>query len=212
MGVKGFTLEVDEDTCSGCGNCVVVCPVNALDPTDVMGISEGAINVYDKEFCTGCGNCMKACAYDAIEVRPPLPVETSKFRKSTDVLYGKNSEVFELVKSSGPIMISQIAEELKIDAKDASIHVHALKNSGKVHEYENINGRYTYFTQKAKKEALKSEDEFQSTTPPEVAMKIRKKIDDVIASFNTLKVRVLMESDKLEKAKDALIKKGEPND
>jgi NAD-dependent dihydropyrimidine dehydrogenase PreA subunit len=43
--VKGFKLEVKDDTCTGCGNCIVVCPVNAVDPEDVMGVTEGTVSV-----------------------------------------------------------------------------------------------------------------------------------------------------------------------
>jgi len=212
MAVKGFVLEVKEDTCTGCGNCIVACPVNAVEPEDVMGIDKGSINVYEKDFCTGCGNCMVACAYDAIEVTAPKPVETAKFQKAKDVLYGRNNEIYELIKSKGPLMLTQIADEMGISAKEASLHVHALKNSDKVQEYEKIGRRYTYSTQKVEKEAEEVKEEFKSKTPPEVARKIKERIDAAIDSFNTLKVRVLVETDKLDKAKDELVKKGDLND
>jgi Fe-S-cluster-containing hydrogenase component 2 len=211
--VKGFRLEVDDDTCTGCGNCIVVCPVNAVDPEDVMGVNKGAVSVYDKKFCTGCGNCMEACAYNAIGVQAPMPVETEKFQKVKDHLYGKNKEIYELIREHGPLTIVQIAEEIGISAKDASGHVFALKNSDKVHEYEKIDGKYTYSTQKAKKEAAGAKgEEFRPTTPPEVAKKIKERLEATIESFNTLKVRLLVETDKLDKAKAELVKKGETND
>jgi NAD-dependent dihydropyrimidine dehydrogenase PreA subunit/DNA-binding transcriptional regulator GbsR (MarR family) len=210
--VKGFVLEVDDDTCTGCGNCIVVCPVNAVDPEDVMGVDKGAVSVYDKEFCTGCGNCMEACAYNAIEVSAPKPADTEKFQKVKDHLYGKKGEIYELIKEKGPLTITQIADEMGISAKDASGHVFALKSSDKVHEYEKIGGKYAYSTQKAKKETAAAREEFNSKTPPEVARKIKKRIDDTIESFNTLKVRLLVETDKLDKAKAELVKKGEADD
>lgn len=214
MAVKGFALEVKEDTCTGCGNCIVVCPVNAVEPEDVMGVDKGSINVYNKDFCTGCGNCMEACAYDAIEVSAPKPIETAKFQKTKDILYGKNNEIHDLIMSKGPLTLTQIADEMGISAKEASLHVYALKNSDKIHEHEKIDGRYTYSTQKAKKEAGEVKEEFQSRskTPPEVARKIKERIDAAIDSFNTLKVRVLVETDKLDKAKNELVKKGDTND
>lgn len=212
MAVTGFTLEVKEDTCTGCGNCIVVCPVNAVDPEDVMGVAKGSINVYNKEFCTGCGNCMEACAYDAIEVNAPIPVEIEKFQKAKDTLYGKNNEIYELIRSKGPLIMIQIADGMGISAKEASRHVHMLKNSDKVYEYEKLGNMYAYSTEKAKKEAVETKGEFRSRTPPEVARKIKEKIDATIDSFNTLKVRLFVETGKLDKAKNELVKKGDASD
>lgn len=200
--VKGFTLEVDDDACTGCGNCIVVCPVNAVDPEDVMGVNKGAVSVYDKEFCTGCGNCMEACAYNAIEVKAPRPADTEKFQKVKDHFYGKKGEVYELIKEHGPLTITQIAEDMGISAREASGHVFMLKTSDKVHEYEKIGGKYTYSTEKAKKEAAAAREEFKSRTPPEVAREIKEKLDAAIESFNKLEVRwQFVEPDILEKFK-----------
>ena len=214
MAVKGFVLEVREETCTGCGNCIVACPVNAVESEDVMGIDKGSINVYEKDFCTGCGNCMEVCAYDAIEVGAPRPVDTAKFQKVKDVLYGRTHDIYELIKSKGPLMLTQIANEMGISAREASLHVNALKNTNKVHEYEKIAHRYTYSTKKAKKEAGEAREEFPpiSKTPPEVARKIKERIDTAIDSFNTLKVRILLETGKLDKAKNALVEKGDSDD
>lgn len=211
--VKGFILKVDEDACTGCGNCIVVCPVNAVDPQDVMGVTKGQASVYDKEFCTGCGNCMQACATNAIVVQAPIPVEVEKFQKAKDHLYGKNSEIYELIKEKGPLTIVQISHELGISAKEASGHVFMLKSSDKVYEYEKTEGRYKYSTEKAKKEATGAKEEgFKSSTPPEVARKMKERLDSTIEAFNTLKVRLLVETDKLDKAKAELLKKGDAND
>lgn len=206
MAIKGFMLQIKEETCTGCGNCIVVCPVNAVKPEDVMGINKGAVNIYEKDFCTGCGNCMRSCAYDAIEVSAPIPVETEKFQKVKDILYGKNNDIYELIKSKGPLMLTQIADAEGISTKEASLHVCALKNSAKIYEYEKIDGRYTYSTEKAKKQSTELKEEFKPQASPEVARKIRERIDSTIDSFNTLKVRVLVESDKLDKAKNVLVK------
>jgi Fe-S-cluster-containing hydrogenase component 2 len=211
--IKGFALKVDDDTCTGCGNCIVVCPVNTVDPEDVMGVNKGAVSVYDKEFCTGCGNCMEACAYNAIEVHAPMPIDTEKFQKVKDHLYGKNSEIYKLIRERGPLTIVQIAEEMGISAREASGHVFMLKTRDKVYEYEKIGGKYKYSTEKAKKEAaVEKEEGFKSSTPPEVARKMKEKLDSTIEAFNTLKVRLLVETDKLDKAKAELVKKGEADD
>jgi formate hydrogenlyase subunit 6/NADH:ubiquinone oxidoreductase subunit I len=200
--VKGFRLKVDDDACTGCGNCIVVCPVNAVDPEDVMGVDKGAVSVYDKEFCTGCGNCMEACAYNAIEVQAPIPVEIEKFQKVKDHLYGKNSEIYELIKEKGPLTITQIADDLGISVKDVSGHVFMLKTSDKVYEFDKICGKYTYSTEKAKKETAAAREEFRSKTSPEVAKEMKERFDAAIESFNKLEVRWrLVEPDIPEKFK-----------
>ncbi len=208
MAVKGFMLQIDEDTCTGCGNCIVTCPVNALDLDDHMGVDSGKVNLYNRDFCTGCGNCMKACAHNAIEVSTSLPVEISKFEKVKDFLYGKNSEIYRMIKSNGPLTLAQVAEGMDISAREVSLHVHALKNINKLHEYGKVDGKYTYSTQKAKKEARGIKEEVRTKTSPEIARKIKEKLDAAIETFNTLKVRVLLESDKLEKAKSEIVKSG----
>ncbi|HDY74228.1 MAG TPA: 4Fe-4S dicluster domain-containing protein, partial [Euryarchaeota archaeon] len=33
----GFEFKIDDELCVGCGNCVVVCPVDALNSADIAG-------------------------------------------------------------------------------------------------------------------------------------------------------------------------------
>ncbi len=51
----------DELSCSGCGDCVDFCPVNAIQ------ISDGEA-VIKKETCIGCGQCEFQCAEEAIQL------------------------------------------------------------------------------------------------------------------------------------------------
>jgi len=51
--------RVDRSTCTGCGDCVDVCPVNAIE------IIDGKSHI-DPEKCIGCGFCQGVCSYDAI--------------------------------------------------------------------------------------------------------------------------------------------------
>jgi len=70
-------LVTDDDACLGCGNCVIVCPVNAAsDPFLAAGhlnerkplleIVDGTVTVYDQDLCGGCGACAMICPVDAI--------------------------------------------------------------------------------------------------------------------------------------------------
>ena len=53
MGIK-----IDLDTCTGCGNCVPVCPFGLLEVVDDL--------VQLQDGCTLCGACEGACPYGAI--------------------------------------------------------------------------------------------------------------------------------------------------
>jgi Na+-translocating ferredoxin:NAD+ oxidoreductase subunit B len=53
---------VDADSCSGCGACVDICPMEALEVVD-------DISVVDLDRCIGCGVCVPACPADAIELK-----------------------------------------------------------------------------------------------------------------------------------------------
>ena len=52
-------MVVDKSKCIGCGTCVSVCPVNAIEMVD----GYAKIN---KETCIHCGACESACPVQAI--------------------------------------------------------------------------------------------------------------------------------------------------
>ena len=54
---------VNQDTCIGCGQCVPLCPRNALS---LEKAEKGRHAVIDKERCINCGRCAEACPYSAI--------------------------------------------------------------------------------------------------------------------------------------------------
>jgi NADP-reducing hydrogenase subunit HndC len=51
---------IHETTCVGCGQCVKVCPVDAITKGD------GNYYVIDENICISCGACEKKCPVDAI--------------------------------------------------------------------------------------------------------------------------------------------------
>jgi 4Fe-4S ferredoxin len=71
-----FSMHVNPNRCTGCGNCVVSCPVNALELYTIDPITKEKIYrvVNGKsisldvnlELCAGCGVCVKACPYHVI--------------------------------------------------------------------------------------------------------------------------------------------------
>lgn len=56
------TLAVDENKCTGCGMCAIVCPHR------VLKMENGKARVTDKDRCMECGACMRNCAFGAVEV------------------------------------------------------------------------------------------------------------------------------------------------
>jgi NAD-dependent dihydropyrimidine dehydrogenase PreA subunit len=57
------TLRLDRDACTGCRQCVLVCPHDVLTMAD-----DGKVRVADLDACMECGACVTNCASDAISV------------------------------------------------------------------------------------------------------------------------------------------------
>lgn len=53
---------VDEDKCTGCGECVLRCPEGAIS------LNDDGVAVVDQDKCTGCGKCTRACPVEAIAI------------------------------------------------------------------------------------------------------------------------------------------------
>lgn len=76
--IMAFAVHVNMERCTGCNNCVVACPVDALelntvDPvtTDkIYQVINGKAVILDveSELCAGCGICVLACPYDVIKI------------------------------------------------------------------------------------------------------------------------------------------------
>ncbi len=54
-----FMRKTDNDSCQGCGACVEICPVQAVEMLDDAPI-------LNQEWCIGCGVCATVCPTDAI--------------------------------------------------------------------------------------------------------------------------------------------------
>ncbi len=55
-------IKIDEDLCTGCGNCVVDCAESALK------IIDGKAKVVNDIFCDGLGACISGCPEGALEI------------------------------------------------------------------------------------------------------------------------------------------------
>ncbi len=63
---------LDEDLCTGCDACVVVCPVDCIDKiSDPLhsGYAMGICTI-DLQVCIGCKLCAQVCPWDVITMIP----------------------------------------------------------------------------------------------------------------------------------------------
>ena len=58
----GWNVAVDHDKCTGCGECVDVCPV------EVYEMQDGKSAPANEEECLGCESCVEVCESNAITV------------------------------------------------------------------------------------------------------------------------------------------------
>ena len=57
-----YQIDVDEEKCIGCGECVEVCP------SDVYEIQDEKSVVVNEEECVGCDSCLEVCEQEAITI------------------------------------------------------------------------------------------------------------------------------------------------
>jgi Pyruvate/2-oxoacid:ferredoxin oxidoreductase delta subunit len=62
MKLKRKIIQIDEEKCDGCGNCVIGCAEGAL------AIVEGKAKVISDNLCDGLGACIGECPQDALEI------------------------------------------------------------------------------------------------------------------------------------------------
>ncbi|MFX0069613.1 MAG: ATP-binding protein [Candidatus Hermodarchaeota archaeon] len=56
-----FESTIDHDLCIGCGNCIEICPVEAITLNEIANV--------DRNLCLGCGLCYGNCPEEAITIK-----------------------------------------------------------------------------------------------------------------------------------------------
>jgi ferredoxin len=73
---SNFEAVVDADACTGCGNCIDMCQMNAITV-------DGGIALINPDRCIGCGVCVYHCDQDALALkgRPDFVAPPKSFRE-----------------------------------------------------------------------------------------------------------------------------------
>lgn len=56
---SNYFISINKDKCTGCGDCISVCPMNANK------VNENVISEVDLGYCIGCGVCIPKCHENA---------------------------------------------------------------------------------------------------------------------------------------------------
>jgi Pyruvate/2-oxoacid:ferredoxin oxidoreductase delta subunit len=60
-----YVIQLDNNICDGCGNCILKCPFDAIEKGD----SRSTIKI-DLDKCYGCGVCRHVCPQEALSLCP----------------------------------------------------------------------------------------------------------------------------------------------
>ncbi len=80
--MKRKIIKIDEEKCTGCGNCMPDCPEGALQ------IIDGKARLVSDLFCDGLGACIKACPFDAMAVEEREAEPYDEFKVMENVVKG----------------------------------------------------------------------------------------------------------------------------
>ena len=81
VGKTNFSLQIDLESCVGCGLCKTSCNVIALELTDASNGKKKKQMTVNSENCLGCGACISSCPTSSLSLVPvPRPEPPEKKR------------------------------------------------------------------------------------------------------------------------------------
>ena len=135
--VKRQIIKIDEDTCTGCGDCIPNCPEGALQ------IIDDKARIISDLFCDGLGACIGHCPVDAISIEEREAEEYSERKVMENVVkQGPNvikahlshlndheqteyfNQAVDYLKENN-LEVPQIGEETKEEPKQETVPVQA---------------------------------------------------------------------------------------
>jgi len=72
---SNFGVAIDEDACTGCGDCLERCPMEALS------LAEEVVTV-NKDHCVGCGNCVSVCPTESLSMERRSSTKPPEFSEA----------------------------------------------------------------------------------------------------------------------------------
>ena len=77
MDIEVWIPQIDKAVCTGCGDCVVICPTDVLTLTGGMTTMLAKVAVLaNPAACTYCADCETICPVDAITLPYQIVLET----------------------------------------------------------------------------------------------------------------------------------------
>ena len=70
-----MTIRIEGNSCTGCGNCALVCPSDVIRIDEVMQQASAAYNAD----CTSCRLCILHCPFHCIEVPSRMRSSSENF-------------------------------------------------------------------------------------------------------------------------------------